>query len=348
MPFLQLPSNPPRTPDRSPGASTDPPSGDPPNGPAPPIRVRTGRYGELEEHELIHLLDSIDDERSRARFRESIYISVIIYIAIAWLLFYGPHVLFHQPYLKDPIALMKQHDKEQLTYIGPPTPPAPRIPPRIDRRAMEALRQQEQQRALKAPPTPQQPPPPQEQAHNTAPPVPAPPVPLPAAPRPSPSVSAPLPAAPTPNLAQNQSPQSALQRAMHGALANRGGISVPGGSAGPLQAGAEILSDTQGVDFSDYMRRLHYDIQRNWDPLIPEEVQAPLLKRGIVGIIFSILPDGQIGDIKLQTTSGDVALDKAAWNAITSEGQYPALPKAFHGPMLQLRVGFFYNTPIQQ
>ncbi len=96
------------------------------------------------------------------------------------------------------------------------------------------------------------------------------------------------------------------------------------------------------------MRQLHHDIQRNWDPLIPEEVEPPLLKRGIVGVVFSILPDGQIGDIKLQTTSGDVALDKAAWYSITSEGQFPPLPKAFHGPMLQLRVGFFYNTPIQQ
>jgi outer membrane biosynthesis protein TonB len=95
------------------------------------------------------------------------------------------------------------------------------------------------------------------------------------------------------------------------------------------------------------MRRLHADIQRNWDPLIPEEVQPPLYKKGIVGIVFSILPDGSIGGIKLETTSGDVALDKAAWYAITSEGQFQPLPRQFHGPDLELRVGFFYNEPIQ-
>ena len=46
----------------------------PPNSapPTQPIKVRTGRFGELEEHELIHLLDSLDDERAKARFRESI------------------------------------------------------------------------------------------------------------------------------------------------------------------------------------------------------------------------------------------------------------------------------------
>ena len=63
----------------------------PPNSapPTQPIKVRTGRYGELEEHELIHLLDSLDDERSKARFRESIYISIIIYMGIVWVLFQG-------------------------------------------------------------------------------------------------------------------------------------------------------------------------------------------------------------------------------------------------------------------
>jgi len=103
-----------------------------------------------------------------------------------------------------------------------------------------------------------------------------------------------------------------------------------------------------GVDFSSYMRRLHDDIQHNWDPLIPEEVQPPLMKKGIVGIRFTILPDGKIGAMTLETRSGDVALDHAAWNAITSEGQFPPLPRLFHGPQLELRVGFFYNIPLPE
>lgn len=347
MPILEPPPNPSRTSDPVSRTAGEPAGTEPGSRQMKPIKVRTGRFGELEEHELIHLLDSLDDERSRARFRESIYISVIIYLAIAWFLFYGPRVIFHQPEFRDPIAMMKQHDKE-LTYISPSLP-APRAPrPVIDRKTMQQLQKQ----AREAPPTPQppaqQPPTPQEQAHTTAPPVPIPALPMPSAPK-SAQPSADLPAAPHPNIAQNsQSAHSAIQDAMRGAL-GRSGAEVGGpGSGGPLQAGAEILSDTQGVDFSAYMRRLHNDIQRNWNPLIPEEVQPPLLKKGIVGIRFIILSDGQIGDIKLETTSGDVALDKAAWYAITSEGQFPPLPTAFHGPKLELRVGFFYNTPISQ
>jgi TonB family protein len=345
MPILQLPSNPSRSNDPS---ET---SGDPAHPEAKykrlhPIKVRTNRYGDLEEHELIHLLDSLDDERARAQFRESVYISTIFCLFIAWFLLYGPHVIFHQPYYRDPIAAMKQRDKE-LTYITPNVPRAPKAPPKIDRKTLDQLPKQ----ARPTPPTPQPPttqPAPQEQAHVT---TPQPPIaPIPAAPKSAqPSVEAPLPAAPAPRIAQNsQSPGDAVRNAARGAM-GRSGADVGGpGGANPLQAGATILSDTQGVDFSAYMRRLHNDIQRNWDPLIPQEVQPPLMKRGIVGIRFTILPDGQIGDIKLETTSGDVALDKAAWYAITSEGQFPPLPRQYHGPSLDLRVGFYYNTPVQQ
>src|SRR6185437_7653003 len=201
MPILQLPTKPPRDPEQ-PGEDVSEEWQRPQLQPA---RIRAGQYGEIEEHELIHLLDSIDDERARARFRESVYISIIIWLAVAWFLFYGPHVLFHQPYYKDVISLMKEHDKQQLTYLTPTAPPAPRTPPRIDRKTMDALRKQELQRRIETPPTPQppapqpqqqQPPQPQEQAHNVAPPVPQPAMPLPSAPRaPAPSVSAPLPGA---------------------------------------------------------------------------------------------------------------------------------------------------------
>jgi TonB family protein len=100
-----------------------------------------------------------------------------------------------------------------------------------------------------------------------------------------------------------------------------------------------------GVDFSPYLRRIRSDIQRNWIPLIPAQANRPELKKGTVGIRITILPDGRIGSMKLESPSGDVDFDKAAWSAITSENMFPALPEAFHGPLLELRLGFFYNTP---
>src|ERR1700735_2129166 len=132
--------------------------------PTPPVRVRTGRYGELEEHELIHLLDSLDDERSKARFRESIYISLIIYLAILWFLFYGPRVLFHQPRLISPAQVLKDRE-QQLTRLDDPTnlpktssraPKSPPPRPVVDQKMLKQL----QAMRKAAPPAPAAPPPP--------------------------------------------------------------------------------------------------------------------------------------------------------------------------------------------
>jgi outer membrane biosynthesis protein TonB len=350
MSIFQLPPNPPRNKDS--GSAGDSPTPSDP-GRIQQVKVRTNRFGELEEHELIHLIDALDDERSRARFRESIYISLLVWIVVGWFLIYGPRVLFHQPVLSDPIALMKQHDKERITYLNTPPPPLAK-PPVLNQKTIQQIQKQVQTPPTPQPPVPQQAPPPQEQARTTAPPVPQPAIPLPAAPRPAPSVD--LPSAPHPAIASNsQSAHNSLEDAMRGAFSGRGGADVDApGSAGPLQAGAQILSDVGDWDPTAYMRRLHNDIQRNWDPLIPEEVQPPLMKKGMVGIRFIILRDGEIsgpgagGQPVLETPSGDVALDHAAWSAIISEGQFPPLPKEYHGQQLELRVGFFYNEQMHQ
>ena len=252
--------------------------------------------------------------------------------------------------------MMRQHEKEQLTYVNPPR--APVAAPPLNQKTIQQLQKQARE-APPPPPTPQPPiptpqatPPQQQEARATpAPPVTQPAIPLPSAPRPAQALPD-LPSAPkpSPTIAQNsQSPatQSATRCATR--INGRSGAEIGApGRGGPLQAGATILSDIGDWDPSAYMRKLHDDIQRNWGPLIPGEVEPPLMKKGIVGIRFVILRDGQIGDVKLETTSGDVALDKAAWYAITSEGQFPQLPKDYHGQQLELRVGFFYNEQMHQ
>jgi TonB family protein len=133
--------------------------------------------------------------------------------------------------------------------------------------------------------------------------------------------------------------------AQSGGNTDSGQESVPVAPQYPVkpQPGVQILSDTMGVDFGPYLKRMMSEIKRNSEPLIPATVKAPEMKKGVVGVRFTILPDGKIGTMKLETRSGDVDLDKAAWYAITSEGNFPPLPAEFHGPLIDLRVGFFYN-----
>ncbi|MGD0442485.1 MAG: TonB C-terminal domain-containing protein [Edaphobacter sp.] len=331
----------------------------PPNSapPTQPIKVRTGRFGELDEHELIHLLDTLDDERSKARFRESIYISVIIYLAIIWFLFYGPRVLFHQPRLISPVEVLKERDK-QLTFLdSPKNLPRPTskankaIPEKNHAQPLDQKTLQQLQAMRKAEPAPAPAPVQPAPAQTT----PTPPPPIPPAPVPSNQqafVDAPKPApAPTrPNFSNpNQSPGDAIRRAAQDAARDRGGDyapSAPGGGHQGMGEGAEILSDPRGVDFGPYIRRILEDIKRSWYPLIPEEARPPLNKQGETLIRFTINRDGTIAAMNLDGSSQDTAIDRACWGGITGVGQFPPLPAQFTGPNLELRVDFFTNKPI--
>ena len=336
-----------------------PPNSAPPN---QPLKVRTGRYGELEEHELIHLLDSLDDERSKARFRESIYISLIIYLAILWFLFYGPRVLFHQPRLISPAQVLKDRE-QQLTRLDDPTnlpktasrtPKSPPPRPVVDQKMLKQL--QAMRRA--APPAPAAAPPPTPTPPVTQPAPPQQATPLPPAPQPQPTqqpaqqalVEAPKPVPTRPNFGNpNQTAGDAIRQAAQGAARDHGSAGDTGGQPsgrGGMGTGAEILSDTQGVDFGPYIRRILQDIKRNWYPLIPEEARPPLNKQGETLIRVTILPDGRIAAMNLDGSSQDQSIDRACWGAITGEGQFPPLPASFHGPNLELRIDFLTNKPL--
>lgn len=334
-----------------------PPVETPPNSapPSPPSKVRTGRYGELDEHELIHLLDSLDDERSRARFRESVYISLIVYLALAWFLFYGPRVLFHQPRVINPMDVLKERDKN-ITYLNTPKDiakalahkPANTPKPTLDKKALQQLQSMEKARVpapAPAAPTPQ--PPAQQPAPQQAKQTP-PPQPLPQQPTQQAIVDAPKPAPTRPNFGNpNQSAGDAIRSAAQAAAQNRG----DGGDLGPgipvahqgLNTGVDILSDTEGVNFNPYLKRILYEIYHTWLPLIPEEARPPLNKQGETLIRFTILPDGRIGAMTLDGSTHDQAIDRAAWGSITGVGQFPPLPKEFHGPNLELRIHYLVN-----
>ena len=339
-----------------------PPSSAPPG---PPVKVRTGRFGELEEHEIIHLLDSLDDERAKARFREAIYISVIIYLALGWFVLYGPRVLFHQPRLINPMDVLKERDKE-MTYLNMPKDVTKKIPhkptdvisdkdntqqttrPTLDKKTLEqlqAMRKAGPPAPTEAPPTPQPPqqqPAPQQQAQQALPPAPAPA-------QQQATVDTPTPRPPTPQRPnfgnQNQSAGEALRQAARQAAQNRGGgdygAGVPVSHQG-INTGVDVLSDTMGVDFGPYLNKVIREIYNNWIPLIPEEARPPLNKSGETLIRFTILPNGTVGGMHLDGSTHDDALNRAAWGSVNGQ-QFPPLPAEFKGPLLELRIHYMVN-----
>ena len=322
-----------------------------------PVRIRTNRYGNLEEHELIKLLDTIEDERARGRFRESIYISMFVWLAIAWVLFYGPKYLWHSPQLISPAQALQQ---QALVQLNAPRLPhhAMSAPPKIDRGTLAKLRAMEP-KPSPAPPAPVPPRPAVTEPERTPPPeampptrpVPSPALPLPSAPKPItrsvvPDAPTPQPAS-RPNFNTGQTPSQDMQQAMQGSQSagSDRSVGISGANRGTaVGSGAEILSDTQGVNFQPYLQRIMRLIYQQWIPLLPEEARPPLNKRGTTQIRFTINPDGTIAAMSLDGSSHDDALNRAAWGSITGVGQFPPLPRQFHGPNLELRIHYLVNV----
>jgi len=112
------------------------------------------------------------------------------------------------------------------------------------------------------------------------------------------------------------------------------------GAHGRQLGNLEVLSDTQGVDFGPYFQRILQEVREHWYRAIPESAE---MKRGKLQIEFAITRDGKVADMRLTASSGDVALDRAAWAGISGSNPFKELPSEFTGPYLALRFRFYYN-----
>jgi hypothetical protein len=161
----------------------------------------------------------------------------------------------------------------------------------------------------------------------------------------------------------NVSAGKALEESLRGAARNPGGDA--GSFGGPLQprgsgggggsdAGGtgssvaygqmELLTPTEGVDFTNYLNRVLASVRRNWYAVIP--ASAWLGDKGVVVLEFRIMRNGAVppGEPGLVRPSGRDPLDLAAISAIKSSNPFEPLPAAFSGPFIALRFTFLYNV----
>ena len=321
-----------------------------------------------EMHDFPTLLIQARDELARSRKREALWISLFVHAVLIILILNFPKFEKYLPHR----AVMLIHpgrDSEKLTFMEMP-PDAQKIkPPKTDitsdknrvatskapkldrdqlKKILDASRQGRPGPA--APRTPPQPTPPAAQAQaapQSAQPQPAPP-PAQVAKLQTPPVDR-KPAMPSPFSTQPMSADQAIQQAA------RATVSRPryGGDDGDLGLGqrqrsarlgpAEITSDTMGVDFGPYLAQVVHRVKENWYNIIPPSAEAPLYKKGKLSIEFVILKNGQVAGMHYVISSGDVALDRAAYGGITYSDPFPPLPKEFGGQQILLHFTFYYN-----
>lgn len=317
----------------------------------------------VNDHSTPVLLVQLQDDLSRARMREAFWISLIVHMVIAILVWNSPK--FARFFPRSAVALAPTVGKDKdLTFLALP-PDAQKITKRPDTNRISDkdrvatsrkphLDPKELRKILDASragapggPAPQPgPAPPAQAAQNTPPQASQPPPPQTtetAKPTPPPQ--------PKVNFGATMSAGSAVQQAARAAAASRGGYGGAGGDYGlgegrqPTEAvgNLDVLSDTQGVDFGPYLSRVVHDVKVNWYNLIPEAARAPIMKKGKLSIEFAITKDGRVAGMRLVSTSGDVSLDRAAWAGITASNPFPPLPNQFNGQYLALRFHFYYN-----
>jgi len=318
-------------------------------------------------HDVPALLIQLQDDLSRSRQREAFWISVVVHLAIVILVVNSGRLanLMHRRsvILVSPQDLMKQKD---LTYLELPPdeqkltkrPDTNKISdkdriatskaPQLDRKELKKILDS----ARPGAPGPSGPP------VQSQPAAPAPAAQEPPSPQPPPDqnhvarLQTPPAERPAPNFNTGaMSAGSAIEQAARAAMTNRGGYGGDNGDYGLGQGkqGGEaigpmdVLSDTMGVDFGPYLARVLHDVRENWYRIIPESARAPLMKKGKVSIEFAILKNGQVAGLQIVGTSGDVALDRAAYGGITASKPFPPLPTEFGGQYLALRFHFYYN-----
>jgi TonB family protein len=200
--------------------------------------------------------------------------------------------------------------------------------------------------------------------------APAPPKASPAAPlsQPHPAESpirpqTPPPDAPSSLVLPRFSPGKALQESMQEAMKGGGSESVT--SAGPIGRGSpggggggggggqgfagnavQLLTPTEGVDFSTYIARVLASVKRNWYSVMPES--ARLGDQGKVVLQFRIMQNGVVPEQEpvMMGSSGKEPLDRAAMSSIRASTPFEPLPTAFSGPYIELRFIFLYNIPL--
>ncbi len=321
--------------------------------------IQPARDSEL--HDVPVLVVQLRDDLARSRLREAFWISVVVHMVLLIGAATSPK---WAPSLRPvPVRSADQlmHDR-QLTYLDLPhdrqrvekresniisdkNRVAASRRPSIDRKTLQELRDSSRPGPQGPAAQPAAQPSPQQQMANQG-----------ATPSPFRAQQQPRTETPQPqeNPFSSAAPMSAGSAIAQAARGTRAGGGFGGSDAGGYGTGRgspsssvksdmDIMSDTMGVDFGPYLTRVLHDVRMNWYNLIPEVARPPIMKRGKVSIEFVIEKDGRVAGMRINSPSGDVSLDRAAWGGISGSNPFPPLPGEFRGPYLQLRFHFFYN-----
>ena len=102
-----------------------------------------------------------------------------------------------------------------------------------------------------------------------------------------------------------------------------------------------ILSNSLGYDFARYIGPLMNRVRYNWYMMIPEVARRG--EKGRVVVIFTIIRNGTVQNLRVVASSKVEVLDRAATAAIKASDPFAPLPADSKGEYLDLQLDFLYN-----
>ncbi len=105
-----------------------------------------------------------------------------------------------------------------------------------------------------------------------------------------------------------------------------------GRASGSAQGSGPVDLKVTDFPFAYYLRQVQSKITERW--------QGRALQGRQPVAVFEIGRDGQVGRLRIETSSGNSYYDQVALRAITEAAPFPPLPDEFPGQVLRVHLGF--------
>jgi protein TonB len=106
-----------------------------------------------------------------------------------------------------------------------------------------------------------------------------------------------------------------------------------GAASGSGGGSASVSADMPDFPYPWYLQRLRATLWNRWSLKMPAGPAE-------CGIVFTVMKDGKVVDLRVEITSGDAAYDLAAMNTVKDTAPFPPLPPQFPDRFLKVHVQF--------